>query len=91
MYNLIPTRTNNLFDNFFNADAPRWAEAPTGMSTDIAETKTGFAIEMNLPGYDKTQVSISAKSDVLTITAKKIILKVFLQTIQIIYMSLLAM
>jgi len=71
MYSLIPSRTTSLMNNFFNDEAFKWPESTHGMSTDIVTTDTGYGIVMNLPGYEKDEINVSAKSDVLTITAEK--------------------
>ena len=43
----------------------------TTMATDIFETKDGYEIEMDLPGFKKEEISISLEDGNLTIQAAK--------------------
>lgn len=71
MFDLIPARTNHLFNSFFSDDFPRWLDVARNLETDIKETETGYEISMNVPGYDKGDISVTAKNDVLTVYAEK--------------------
>ena len=71
MFDLIPARPGHLINNFFRDDFPRWADAVRSLETDIKETETGYEISMNAPGYDKGDISITAKNDVLTVSVEK--------------------
>ncbi|MEX1308144.1 MAG: Hsp20 family protein [Eubacteriales bacterium] len=71
MFDLIPTRPNHLFNSFFRDDFPHWADAVRSLETDIKETETGYEIHMNAPGYDKGDINITAKNDVLTVSVEK--------------------
>ena len=62
---------DNMFDDFF--EAPFWetsrpAARPT-MNTDIKESKDGYQIEMDLPGFAKEDVNAALKDGYLTIAA----------------------
>ncbi len=56
----------DVFDEFF---APDFGNR--GMSTDIQETDEAYLMEIELPGYDKDNIEIELKDNLLTITAKK--------------------
>ncbi len=71
MFDLIPARPNHLFNSFFRDDFPRWMDTARSLETDIKETDTGYEISMNVPGYDKGDISVTAKNDVLTVSAEK--------------------
>ncbi len=55
-----------VFDEFFAPDF--WGR---GMSTDIQETDDTYLMEIELPGYDKDNIEVELKDNLLTITAKK--------------------
>lgn len=62
----------NLFDSFFNDFAKVGkTEVPNVMKTDIFETKEGFELGIELPGYGKEDVSAELKDGYLTVAAKK--------------------
>ena len=71
MFDLIPARPSQLLNSFFRDDFPHWVEHTRNLETDIKETETGYEINMNVPGYDKGDISITAKNDVLTVSAEK--------------------
>ncbi len=64
----------DLFDNFlcdFDYPAKRaQVPYPNVMKTDIKETKEGFDIEIDLPGYKKEDVKAELKEGYLTINAE---------------------
>ena len=64
----------DLFDNFLcDFDYPtKRAQVPypNVMKTDIKETKEGFDIEIDLPGYKKEDVKAELKEGYLTINAE---------------------
>jgi len=41
------------------------------MKTDIRETDTGYELEMDLPGFQKDEVTVSLKDGYLTVSAAK--------------------
>lgn len=71
----------NLLDNFFDeAFDPRFFRRPehyTGrpaaglMKTDVKESDEGYELSIDLPGYKKEDVKVSAENGYLTITASK--------------------
>ena len=67
---------NNLFDFFDDfAPAPSYANSPvnhTGiMKTDISEDENGYEIKIDLPGYDKENISAELKDGYMTIKASQ--------------------
>ena len=63
---LIPRRffMNDFFDDFAPAKE-------NNMKCDIYEKDGDYHIEMDVPGFDKSDIKIEAKKDSLTITAEK--------------------
>ncbi len=63
----------NLLDDFF--DVPKITgfgyNSRSLMNTDVKETKTGYEISMNLPGFQKEDVQAELKDGYLTIKAEK--------------------
>ena len=64
---LIPRRFNfdDMFDNFFIE------KSNSNMKCDVYEKGGNYHIEMDIPGFDKNDISIEVKNDYLTITAEK--------------------
>ena len=57
------------FDHFFR---PMFYEdSPSDMNTDIRETENGYALDVELPGFDKSEIELSLEKGYLTISAKK--------------------
>lgn len=68
----------NLVDDFFNdfdhsffTRPVRGKEAVRVMKTDVRETKEGFELDVELPGYKKDSITLELNEGNLTITAKK--------------------
>lgn len=62
--------TDDLWDNFFSAPAPQEKKQEISMmQTDIRELENGFELEMELPGYQKSDIQIELKDGYLTISA----------------------
>lgn len=62
--------TDDLLDNFFSAPAaPEKKETVSMMQTDIREYETSYELEMELPGYQKSDIQIELKDGYLTISA----------------------
>ena len=58
-----------LFDEFFNDSLPKH---PVGtMKTDIKESEDKYSLEIEMPGYDKSDVNISLEEGYLTVSATK--------------------
>ncbi|SDB13073.1 Hsp20/alpha crystallin family protein [Eubacterium oxidoreducens] len=82
---LLTTANNNLFDTFFNdpwfmdpwsaPDARRGDKkrynSKNLMLTDITESDQGYELEMELPGFDKSEIQATLEKGYLTITAEK--------------------
>ncbi len=64
--NLIPRGffTNDIFDDFMPAKE-------NNMKCDIYEKDGNYHIEMDVPGFDKSDIKVEANKDYLTITAEK--------------------
>ena len=64
---------DNVLDDFFQT--PFWNDSHMNvagtMKTDIAESKDGYQIEMDLPGYSKEDVKAQLKDGYLTIEASR--------------------
>lgn len=69
---LLPRRSYNLFDEFFNNDF--WNrdfgkfEAPS-MKTDVKEVDGNYELSVELPGFKKEDITASLKDGYLTISA----------------------
>lgn len=65
--NLLPRRFDfdDMFDNFF-VD-----KSYANMKCDVYEKGGNYYIEMDIPGFDKNDISIELKDSYLTITAEK--------------------
>lgn len=77
MTSLMPRRNRSLFDHMlsdpfdaFFGGAPMQHATPTLMRTDIKEHEGGYDIVIDLPGFNKEDVSASLKEGVLTVSAK---------------------
>ena len=67
----------NLFDDFFDdfmkpSRGRRYIPSPSVsvMKTDVKETKDGFELDIDLPGYNKEDVKAQLKDGYLTINAE---------------------
>lgn len=73
MKNYLTHRTNDIideaFDSFFR---PFYVEQESAfMKTDIKETDKEYALDVEMPGYDKKDIALNFESGYLTISAKK--------------------
>jgi len=73
---LVPRRHRSPFDAFLSdpfdtlfGTAPVQHSTPNLMRTDIKETETGIDIVIDLPGFDKENVTAELKDGMLTVTA----------------------
>lgn len=57
-------------DDIFE-DLGRPLKMPHEMKCDIYESNGNYSIEMDIPGYDKKDISIECEDGLLTITAEK--------------------
>ena len=69
---MIPRRRNelDLFDDFFKGDDFFTRREHSIMKTDIREKGDNYIIEMDLPGYEKENISLELKDGYLTVSAK---------------------
>ena len=64
---------DTFFDDFFDTVRPlptANALGASAMKTDVKETKDGYELEMELPGFTKDEVSAELKDGYLTIKAE---------------------
>ena len=68
---MIPRRRNefDLFDDFFSGDDFFSRRESSIMKTDIKEKKDKYIIEMDLPGYEKENISLELKEGYLQVSA----------------------
>ncbi|MGI6108939.1 MAG: Hsp20/alpha crystallin family protein [Eubacteriaceae bacterium] len=59
---------DDLFNDSFFGNEPR---VPAMMKTDIAEKGDNMQLDMELPGYDKSDITVDLDKGYLTITADK--------------------
>ena len=70
---LLPRRNYNLFDEFFDNDF--WGkgfskfEAPS-MKTDVKDVDGNYELSIELPGFNKEDITASLKDGYLTVSAK---------------------
>ncbi len=62
---------DNFFDDAFDQHFFRSKSAAGLMKTDVKESDEGFELSIDLPGYKKEDVKVSAENGYLTITASK--------------------
>ena len=69
---MIPRKRNefDLFDDFFGRDDFFPRRESQIMKTDIKEKKDKYIIEMDLPGYEKENISLELKDGYLEVSAE---------------------
>lgn len=69
---MIPRRKNefDLFDDFFGGDDFFQRRESSIMKTDIKEKNDKYVIEMDLPGYEKENISLKLNDGYLEVSAK---------------------
>ena len=71
----VKGRTDSLSDEFFNKffDYPysKMGKNLQKMKTDIIETKDGYVIDVDIPGYDKKDIKVHVGDKYLTIYVDK--------------------
>ena len=76
MYLTKRENTNGFFDDFFTPFWSNTVETVGGtsklMRTDVSEKEHEFIVNMELPGCDKSDISIELDDGYLTVTATKI-------------------
>lgn len=73
MRNYLTRRNNDLFDEAFeNFFRPFYMDSDsTFMKTDIKETESDYVLEVEMPGFEKKDISLKFESGYITISAKK--------------------
>ena len=74
MKNYLVHRNNDLideaFDSFFR---PFYVDSESSyMKTDIKETDKDYVLDVEMPGFDKKDISLKFESGYITISAKKV-------------------
>lgn len=74
---LVPRRRRSMFDDFmtdpfdsFFGSLAQPQATPNLMRTDIKEDEAGYEIVIDLPGFDKENVSAELKEGILKVSAK---------------------
>jgi HSP20 family molecular chaperone IbpA len=58
----------DMMDDFF---APTIRSRANYMTTDVKETENGYLLSVDLPGFDKNDLSLTLKDGYLTVSAKR--------------------
>lgn len=69
--NLFDGWMDHAFKNAFPADRFGFGDCERYMKTDIKDTKDGYELSMELPGFSKEDISAQLKDGYLTISAAK--------------------
>lgn len=59
----------DFFDDFFKPTF--YGAKATMMKTDVSESENGYKLSVDMPGYDKKDISLSLENGYLTISAKR--------------------
>ena len=70
MFDMIPFSTRYASPKMWDPFKEFFSTVSRSAATDIRETNEAFQIETELPGYDKSEISVSMKEGVLTIRAE---------------------
>lgn len=62
---------DSLFDNFFSFPFDRKIQTGKLMNTDVKDLGNEYQLDMELPGYDKSDIQAELNDGYLTIQAKK--------------------
>ena len=77
MKNYLTNRSNhlgfNVFDDFFDDffKPTFYGNHRNAMQTDIKETENGYELAVDMPGFDKNDISLNLENGYLTIEAKR--------------------
>ena len=73
MKNYLQTRPqNDLFDAFDDFFRPMfYDEKLDSMRTDIRETEQSYELDVELPGFNKSEIKVSLENGYLTVSAEK--------------------
>lgn len=70
MFDMVPFNTRYVSNKVWDPFREFFGTVVRSAATDIKETDEAFMIETELPGYDKSEISVSLKEGVLTIRAE---------------------
>lgn len=70
MFDMVPFSTRYTQNKIWDPFREFFGTVVRSAATDIKETDDAFMIETELPGYDKSEISVSMKEGVLTIRAE---------------------
>lgn len=70
--NLFDEWMGDVFSNFKNVDRELYGKhSKNMMKTDVKETEDAYQVAVELPGFDKSEISAELRDGYLTITASK--------------------
>lgn len=58
-------------DRFLNVCSPVRGTRPWAPATDVSETEDGFALRLDVPGFDREKVKVSVFGDTLTVAGER--------------------
>ena len=61
----------NFFDDFDDFFKPVFVGRNNGMSTDVKETETGYELSVDMPGFEKKDITLTLEKGNLTISATR--------------------
>ena len=70
MFDMVPFTTRYPSSKMWDPFREFFGTVTRSAATDIKETDDAFRIDTELPGYDKSEISVSVKEGVLTIRAE---------------------
>ena len=70
MFDMVPFTTRYATPKMWDPFKEFFSTVSRSAATDIKETDNAFQIETELPGYEKSEISVSMKEGVLTIKAE---------------------
>ena len=71
MKNYIVRRNNDLFDNMWNDFFRSGVSSKSLMRTDIKEDENQYMMEVEIPGFEKQDITVDFENGYLTVEAKK--------------------
>lgn len=70
MFDMVPFTTRYATPKMWDPFKEFFSTVGRTAATDIKETNDAYLIETELPGYDKSEISVSVKEGVLTVRAE---------------------
>ncbi len=70
MFDMVPFTTRYATPKMWDPFKEFFSTVGRTAATDIKETNDAYLIETELPGYDKSEISVSVKEGVLTVHAE---------------------